>query len=88
MIQQRTVEIQTQTQAQFKMLHGERNKQSRTAKACFDIIFNNVYRGVAAKEHGITEQTISTFIRNNEHKHAEKYLYVESGNVNDLQTND
>ncbi len=73
------MEIQNQTEAQFKMLHGEPNKQSKTTKACFDVIFKDTHRGFAAKKHGITEQTISTFIRNNEHKHAEKYLYVQKG---------
>lgn len=73
------MEIESQTELQFKALHGEPDKQSKTSKACFDIIFNGAYRGVAAKEHGISEQTISTFIRNNEHKHADRYLYVEKG---------
>jgi len=79
------VEITEQTEAQFKAIHGEQHSQSRTAKACFDVLFNAVHRGVAANEHGITEQTISTFIRNNGHKHTEKYLYVQKGKAGDTK---
>ena len=75
------MEIKTQTKAQFRILHGEVEKQSRTAKACFDIIFDNAYRGVAAKKYGITEQTISSFIRNNEYRHTEMYRYIWIGEV-------
>lgn len=82
------MEIQTQTQAQFKMLHGEQSKQSKTTMACFDVIFNNVNRNVAAREHGITEQSICTFIRNNEYKHAERHLYIEKGKVESETSND
>jgi|TARA_R110000744_G_scaffold44436_1_gene99153 hypothetical protein len=70
--------IAKQTIEQFNMLYGDKNR-SRTANACFDVIFNAVYRKVASKEHGVTVQTICIFIRNNEHKHSSRYLYVDGG---------
>ena len=71
--------MRKQTKEQFEMIHGLNDEQSRTAKACFDILFSGTYRGVASKEHGITEQTISRFIRENRYKHAERHRYNLAG---------
>jgi hypothetical protein len=75
------MKIKTQTKEQFIMLHGNQDKQSRTAKACFDVIFGNEHRIIAAKRHGITEQTISMFIRTNSYKHADRYQYINKGSI-------
>lgn len=77
MNQLKGVKMQTQTKEQFIMLHGRTSEQSKSAKAAFDVLFNGVYRGVAAREYGVSEQSISAFIKNNESKHIKNYLYVQ-----------
>lgn len=70
--------IPEQTKKQFIALHGEPDKQSKTAKAVYDILFKGSYRIVASKEHGVSESAISVFIRNNQFKHDERYKYCKT----------
>ena len=70
--------MKEQTKEQFIMLYGKPEHQSKTAKACFDYIFNQKHRLEAAEKHGVTVQSMCKFIQNNNLKHSERYIYFSS----------
>ena len=61
-----------QTEKQFEILYGDKEKWSKTTKAVFDVLFNGVHRPVAAREHKVTTQALQSFLVLNKVKHAER----------------
>ena len=74
-----------QTREQYHVMYGEREVWSRTTGAVYDILFHNVHRPVAARNHDVSRQAIQKFINTNKLKHIERVemekaqKYLEAG---------
>lgn len=73
--------VAEQTQEQFELLYGNRATWSQTTKAAFDVLFEGAHRPVAAREHGITPQTIQRFFETNKLKHIANTEYAQAGQL-------
>lgn len=66
-----------QTEKQFKILYGDEAKWSKTTKAVHEHLFKGERRIVAANNNSVSEQSMYSFIKNNEHKHLKQAQVLE-----------
>tara|TARA_R110002049_G_scaffold225946_1_gene397893 strand:- start:3507 stop:3767 length:261 start_codon:yes stop_codon:yes gene_type:complete len=66
-----------QTEKQFKLLHGDEQKWSKTTRAVYEHLFAGKRRIVAANDNNVSEQSMYSFIKNNEHKHLKQAQVLE-----------
>lgn len=70
-------EMAAQTEKQFKLLYGDDANWSKTTKAVYEHLFKGERRIVAANNNCVSEQSMYTFIKNNEHKHLKQVQVLE-----------